>query len=78
MLAAFMSKDDWIDYFIVKLNLKTFLKEILNYTNDLLSTLLAKYEEHLEFENIMYILAVEDYQIFHDYMYEASLDNSRG
>ena len=63
---------------IVKLNLESFLKEILNYTNDLLSTLLAKYEEHLEFEDMMYILAVEDYHIFHDFMYEASLAQSRG
>ena len=63
---------------IVKLNLDSFLTEILNYNNDLLSNLLALYERHLEFEDMMYILAVEDYHIFHDFMYEAAMAQNRG
>ena len=63
---------------IVKLNLDSFLTEILNYNNDLLSNLLALYEKHLEFEDMMYILAVEDYHIFHDFMYEACAAQNRG
>ncbi len=57
---------------IVKVNLNTFLVDILNYTNEQLSQLLGLYEQHLEFEDMMYLLAVEDYIIFHDFMYEAS------
>lgn len=57
---------------IVKLNLDTFLHDILNYSNEQLSALLVMYEQHLEFEDMMYILAVEDYLIFHDFMFEAN------
>ena len=63
---------------IVKLNLDNFLTEILNYNNDLLSNLLALYESELDFEDMMYILAVEDYIIFHDFMFEASTAQNRG
>ena len=62
----------------MKLNLDTFLYEILNYSKEQLSNLLAMYERELEFEDMMYILAVEDYFIFHDFMYEANLAKSKG
>ena len=63
---------------IVKLNLDAFLTEILNYNNEQLSNLLALYDNHLEFEDMMYLLAVEDYNIFHDFMHEASQAQMRG
>ena len=63
---------------IVKLNLETFLTDILNYNGEQLSNLLAIYDNHLEFEDMMYILAVEDYNIFHDFMHEASQAQMRG
>ena len=59
---------------IVKLNLETFLHDILNYSNDQLSVLLDKYERHLDFPDMVYILAVEDYSIFHDFMFEACMN----
>ena len=52
--------------------------EILNYNNDQLSSLLSMYERHLEFEDMMYILAVEDYTIFHNFMYEAYQAKTEG
>ena len=36
------------------------------------------YERELEFEDMMYILAVEDYYIFHDFMYEANIAKGKG
>ena len=59
---------------IVKLNLETFLHDILNYSNDQLSALLDKYERHLDYQDMVYILAVEDYSIFHDFMFEACMN----
>ena len=56
---------------VCKVNLDDFLKEILNYNNDQLSRLLGKYERDLEFEDMMHIIAVEDYNIFHEFMFEA-------
>mmetsp|Transcript_7563 Transcript_7563/g.10725 ORF Transcript_7563/g.10725 Transcript_7563/m.10725 type:complete len:139 (-) Transcript_7563:1364-1780(-) len=63
---------------IVKLNLDSFLYEILNYGKEQLSQLLALYESELTFEDMMYILAVEDYFIFHDFMFEAGQAKNRG
>jgi len=56
---------------IIKTNLDSFLYEILNYTKEQLFNLLAQFERHLKFEDMMHILAVEDYSIFHDFMFEA-------
>lgn len=63
---------------VVKLNLDSFLHEILNYNNDQLGRLLGIYEQDLEFDDMMYILAVEDYNIFHDFMHEACQAQNNG
>ena len=60
------------------MNLDDFLKEILNYNNDQLSRLLGIYEDEIEFEDMMYIIAVEDYNVFHDFMHEACVAISKG
>ena len=62
---------------IVKLNLETFLVDILNYSSDQLSALLEQYELHLDFEDMVFVLAVEDYSIFHHFMFEASMNQNK-
>ena len=63
---------------IVRLNLDSFLYKILYYSKEQLSNLLAQYESELTFEDMMYFLAVEDYFIFHDFMYEANVAKNQG
>ena len=63
---------------IVKTNLDGFLTEILNYNNEQLLRLFNIYESDLEFDDMVYILAVEDYSVFHDFMHEAYIGQTKG
>lgn len=63
---------------IVKLNMETFLTEILNYSHDQLFGMLENYEQYLDFEDMVYILACEDYIMFHDFMFDACAKGTRG
>ncbi len=40
--------------------------------------MLGIYENDLEFDDMVYILAVEDYAVFHDFMYEAYIGQTKG
>lgn len=63
---------------IVKTNLESFLTEILNYSTDQLFGMLERYERYLDFEDMVYILACEDYIMFHDFMFDAALRGTKG
>jgi hypothetical protein len=39
-----------------------------------LTALLSNYQDELEFDDMMYILACEDYLIFHEFMHDAHQD----
>jgi len=62
---------------IVNSNLNKFLKEILGYEKDQLSLLLDEFQDEVDYEDILYILAVEDYEIFHEFMFEANQELDR-
>ena len=62
---------------IVNANLDKFLKDILAYDKDQLSLLLDEFQDELDYEDILYILAVEDYDIFHEFMFEANQELDR-
>lgn len=52
--------------------LNAFLKNILGMDNKGLVRLLRKFQGELEYEDLVYLLAVEDYNIFHSFMHEAN------
>ena len=52
----------------VTIMLDDFLNEILGMTREGLSKLLQKFSGELDFDDLAYMLAVEDYDIFHDFM----------
>ena len=62
---------------IVNSNLNKFLKEILGYEKDQLSLLLDEFQDEVDYEDILYILAVEDFEIFHEFMFEANQELDR-
>lgn len=57
---------------IVKVNLDRFLSEVLGIRNDKLPWLLQSYDG--DYEELEYLLACEDYDIFHNFMFEANRD----
>lgn len=40
--------------------------------------MLESYEQYLDFEDMVYILACEDYVMFHDFMFDACSKGTRG
>lgn len=62
---------------IVSTNLDGFLVELLNITKADLGGLLANANDDLDYEDMIYLLAVEDYSIFHRFMYEANVDQDK-
>ena len=57
---------------IINQNLNDFLKEILNISRDNLTILLSEFEHTLDYKDVQYLLAGEDYEVFHEYMFEAN------
>ena len=62
---------------IVNANLDKFLRDILAYSKDQLSLLLDSFQDEVDYEDILYILAVEDFDIFHEFMFEANQEMDR-
>jgi len=60
----------------VNANLNEFLHEILNINRDGLTALMTMFEDEIDYKDLQYLLAAEDYLIFHDYMYEANRTKS--
>ena len=46
----------------------------MNFTNEQLQVLLQSYQDELEHDDLVYILACEEYEVFHDFMYAANRD----
>ena len=42
------------------------------YDKDQLSMLLDEFQDELDYEDVIYILAVEEFDIFHEFMFEAN------
>ena len=61
----------------VNANLNEFLHEILNINRDGLTSLLTMFEDEIDYKDLQYLLAAEDYFIFHDFMFEANNDKNR-
>ena len=53
-------------------NLNKFLVDILAYSKEDLGLLLDAFDDELDYEDVIYILAVEDFGIFHEFMFEAN------
>ena len=62
---------------IVNANLNKFLKDILAYSKADLGLLLDAFDDEIDYEDVIYILAVEDYGIFHEFMFEANQELDR-
>ena len=60
----------------VNANLNEFLHEILNINRDGLTALMTMFEDEIDYKDLQYLLAAEDYLIFYDYMYEANRTKS--
>lgn len=62
----------------VNANLNDFLHEILNINRDTLLVILTKFQNEVDYKDLQYLLAAEDYKVFHEFMFEANkLKNAR-